>query len=156
MTRDEIVAQARTWLNAPYRHQGRSKTDGVDCMGFIIGVAEELGYTTIEAPNRYSTAPNGTELLAGCERNLKKMDRDLDAIRKGDLRSLVAGDILVFWGFTRGEAQHFAFVGDSTGGRARVARAPTASSSATIGSASRPATTSTPPWRKSATGRTRR
>ena len=112
MKREQIVTQARTWTGSPYRHMGRSKTQGVDCMGFIIGVAEELGYADIDAPTHYTTAPNGVELLAGCEKNLVRVERDLEAIRFNDLMSLKSGDILVFWGFTRGTAQHFAFVSD--------------------------------------------
>ena len=35
--RDSIVAEARTWLDTPYLHQGRRKGHGVDCLGLVIG-----------------------------------------------------------------------------------------------------------------------
>ncbi len=42
-----IVDQARTWLGTKYHHQGRLKKSaqckgGVDCVGLLIGVADEL------------------------------------------------------------------------------------------------------------------
>ena len=37
-----ICQQARTWLGTPFKHQGRVKGVGVDCLGLLIGVAQEL------------------------------------------------------------------------------------------------------------------
>lgn len=39
---NEIVSQAKTWLNTKFHHQGRIKHCGVDCLGLIVGVAREL------------------------------------------------------------------------------------------------------------------
>lgn len=111
MTRDQVFLQARTWLGSPYKHMGRSKTAGVDCVGIVIGVASELGYE-IEAPTRYTTAPSGDMLVEHCEKSLRRQERDIEAIRQGNLASLKQGDICLFWGFTRQMAQHFCFVGD--------------------------------------------
>ena len=41
-TRDQIVAEARTWLGVPWRHQGRNRS-GVDCGGLIACVGQALG-----------------------------------------------------------------------------------------------------------------
>ena len=38
---DAIVAEARTWLGVPWRHQGRSRA-GVDCAGLVVLVARAL------------------------------------------------------------------------------------------------------------------
>ena len=38
---DVIVAEARTWLGVPWRHQGRSRA-GVDCAGLVVLVARAL------------------------------------------------------------------------------------------------------------------
>ena len=38
----EVVVEARTWLGTPFRHQGRIKNVGVDCLGLLVGVAAEL------------------------------------------------------------------------------------------------------------------
>lgn len=37
-----IVDTAREWIGVPWRHQGTTRA-GVDCGGFIIGVAADLG-----------------------------------------------------------------------------------------------------------------
>lgn len=41
MTRNEIVAEARTWLNVPYRPRGRSRL-GIDCLGLLVVVAQHF------------------------------------------------------------------------------------------------------------------
>ena len=43
----EIVDEARKWIGTPFRHQGRLKNIACDCLGLIMGVAEELKLTTI-------------------------------------------------------------------------------------------------------------
>jgi len=48
-TREEIVNQARTWVRTNFRYQGRVKQNennkgGVDCLGFIIGLCNEVEY----------------------------------------------------------------------------------------------------------------
>jgi cell wall-associated NlpC family hydrolase len=37
-----IIEEARTWLGTPFKHQGRMKNVGVDCLGLLIGVAAAL------------------------------------------------------------------------------------------------------------------
>lgn len=37
----DVVDEARSWVGAPFRHQGRSR-HGVDCVGLIIVVLQEL------------------------------------------------------------------------------------------------------------------
>ena len=41
--REAIVAEARTWLGVPWRHQGWRKDTGCDCVGLIRGVGHALG-----------------------------------------------------------------------------------------------------------------
>src|SRR5512135_255804 len=41
--RNEIIAEARSWIGTPYRHQGRLKGIASDCVGFIICVPRALG-----------------------------------------------------------------------------------------------------------------
>lgn len=53
----KIVMQARTWLDTPFRHQGRIKGVGVDCGGLLLGVGRELGIEVIEPP-AYSMSPD--------------------------------------------------------------------------------------------------
>jgi len=49
LSREKIIEQARTWLGTNFRYQGRVKKNqnnngGVDCLGLIFGVCDELGY----------------------------------------------------------------------------------------------------------------
>ena len=41
--RAAIVNEARTWLAVPWRHQGRDREFGVDCVGLVLCVAWALG-----------------------------------------------------------------------------------------------------------------
>lgn len=43
-TRADVVAEARTWLGTPFKHQGRVKGAGVDCVGLLFGIAWALGW----------------------------------------------------------------------------------------------------------------
>jgi NlpC/P60 family putative phage cell wall peptidase len=42
MTRDDIVAAARSWIGTPYAHQASAKGVGADCLGLIRGVWREV------------------------------------------------------------------------------------------------------------------
>lgn len=41
-SRAQIVAEARSWLGTPYRHQGSLKGVGCDCLGLVRGVWRAL------------------------------------------------------------------------------------------------------------------
>jgi NlpC/P60 family putative phage cell wall peptidase len=59
ITREQVVAEARSWLGTPYRHQGRTKGLSVDCAGLVIGVCRALGLEA-EDMEGYSSRPDGT------------------------------------------------------------------------------------------------
>ena len=40
--RNDIIAEARTWLGVPWEHQGRTKL-GIDCAGVVVNVGRTLG-----------------------------------------------------------------------------------------------------------------
>lgn len=42
-TKHEIINTCRQWLGTPYLHQQSLKGVGCDCLGFVKGVAQELG-----------------------------------------------------------------------------------------------------------------
>lgn len=42
-TCDEIIAEARKWDGVRWRHQGRTRLQGIDCVGLIVLVAQALG-----------------------------------------------------------------------------------------------------------------
>lgn len=68
MTRDEIIAAARSYLGVPYLHQGRSRS-GIDCIGLIVRVARDLGLAVMDAPN-YTRDPEPEKLLGGLAAHL--------------------------------------------------------------------------------------
>ncbi|KFH18440.1 peptidase [Brucella abortus] len=53
VTRDQIVALARSWLGTPYRHQASVKGAGADCLGVLRGVYAELYGRAPETPPAY-------------------------------------------------------------------------------------------------------
>ena len=49
--RDAIIAEALTWQGTPYRHMGRVKGAGVDCLTYIVEVFERAGIVShVELP----------------------------------------------------------------------------------------------------------
>lgn len=57
--RDEIVEFARQWVGTKYMHQHKAIGHGVDCVGLIVGVGQELNLLPddVELPP-YSRTPN--------------------------------------------------------------------------------------------------
>lgn len=43
VTRGQVVERARSYVGTPFLHQGRQLGKGVDCVGLILCVAEDLG-----------------------------------------------------------------------------------------------------------------
>jgi NlpC/P60 family putative phage cell wall peptidase len=104
-TRKQVVDEARTWMGTRFHHQARIKGTGVDCLNLVIGVAETLelvpgGFKWDDYPeyHGYGKSPNGTMLIAGCDRFMDRISYD----------DLLPGDVLVFR-FAE-EPQHFAIV----------------------------------------------
>lgn len=61
-----IVAEARSWIGTPYRHQASCKGAGTDCLGLLLGIWRALYGTLPEPVPRYSpdwSEPQGHEVL---------------------------------------------------------------------------------------------
>jgi len=60
VTSQQIIDEARTWIETPFRHQGRIKgRDGaVDCVGLIVGVMHALGIYSSKDVTDYNEQPN--------------------------------------------------------------------------------------------------
>jgi NlpC/P60 family putative phage cell wall peptidase len=86
-TRDQIITAARDYLGTPFHHQGRLKGVGIDCIGLLTGVAQELGITHHDFQG-YSRHPDGVTLT----RELTKAG--LIPITVDEARP---GDVIVFW-----------------------------------------------------------
>ncbi len=90
VTRAAIVAEARSWIGTPYRHQASLKGVGCDCLGLVRGVWRALYGVEPETSPPY--APDWAEASAGeplaeaARRHLIEIGRD----------ALDAGDVLLF------------------------------------------------------------
>ncbi len=85
--RQAIVAEARSWVGTPYRHQGSIKGVGCDCLGLVRGVFRVACGVEPEAPGPY--APDWAEagqrdlLLEAARRHCA--ERPVAALLPGDL-----------------------------------------------------------------------
>lgn len=73
------IAELRTWVGTPFRHQGRMKGSGVDCIGMALAAAEAAGAITPEQKAEippYGRLPRREESVITnfCNRNLTKID----------------------------------------------------------------------------------
>ncbi|MFM9889621.1 MAG: C40 family peptidase [Rickettsiales bacterium] len=106
----DIVVQARGWLNTPFHHQARLKAVGCDCLGLVVGVVDELGLkdsagTLLASYDEvtYSREPDGAYLM-------QKLVGLLEEIPIAEKR---AGDLGLF--NVRDNPQHVAIFTDYEG-----------------------------------------
>lgn len=102
--RMQIVAEARSWIGTPYRHQASLKVAGADCLGLIRGVWRGIYGSEPEEPHPYS--PNWAE-ETGFESLRDAARRHLVEIDKKGWRD---GDIILIRMKERGPAKHAAIV----------------------------------------------
>ena len=73
-----VVAEARSWIDTPYRHQAMVKARGVDCVGLIIaaGLAARVMAWTPEEFRPwagYGRLPNPDRMREGLEKFLRPL-----------------------------------------------------------------------------------
>ena len=107
---DRIITQARTWLGTPYHHQARLKGVGCDCLGLVVGVADELGLEHASGARLssfdqtdYSRQPDGARLTAMLQSVLYEIPKE-DA---------APGDLVLF--SIEGNPQHVGLLTDYEG-----------------------------------------
>ena len=77
ITREQIVAEAREWLDTPFNHQASVKCVGCDCAGMVKGVWRELGNDVSGVPSDYPRTPSNNQLLKILEQYLvRSTDRN--------------------------------------------------------------------------------
>jgi len=64
VTREQIAAEARTWVGTPFRHQARLKGVGVDCAGVVEHVGKTLGVVPNVKIMPYKMSPNSKAMRA--------------------------------------------------------------------------------------------
>jgi NlpC/P60 family putative phage cell wall peptidase len=90
LVRSDIIAEARTWIGTPYRHQASLKAVGCDCLGLVRGVWRVVVGNEPESPPPY--APDWAEAARG-EPLAEAATRHLVAIDGAAFRP---GDVLLF------------------------------------------------------------
>ncbi len=59
--RQAVMDVARTWVGVPWRHQGRTRENGIDCVGLPLLIGMELGYMEEgSVPANYPRRPDST------------------------------------------------------------------------------------------------
>lgn len=83
---EQVVEAARTWIDTPFRHQGRNGT-GIDCVGVIIEVARTLGIVDkdFDERNYNRRAPHGQAFMA----------RFKELLVSKNCRDVAAGNIVI-------------------------------------------------------------
>lgn len=81
---ERIIAEARSWLGVPWRHQGRTRS-GIDCVGLVVCVARALRLSDYDSTG-YSRRAQGQGFVEHFRSNM-------DGVAIPDARS---GDVLVF------------------------------------------------------------
>lgn len=114
-TGEAIVASARSWLSTRFHHQGRLKKSddhkgGVDCLGLLMGVADELALTTREGTLLAWQDETNYAHYPDCRRLREKLTQSLVAIPQD---SIMRGDILLL--NVDYHPQHLAIVSDFEG-----------------------------------------
>ena len=90
LTRDAILAEARSWLGTPYVHGASLKGAGCDCLGLVRGVWRALVGPEPESPPPYT--PDWAE-ASGRDALLEAASRWLEPIPLGEAEP---GDVLLF------------------------------------------------------------
>ena len=90
LARDAIVAEARSWIRTPYRHQASLKGVGCDCLGLVRGVWRAVCGTEPETVPGYS---RDWAEAARCETLALAASRHMTAIDCAEFRP---SDVLLF------------------------------------------------------------
>ena len=90
LTRARIVAEARSWIGTPYRHQASLRSVGCDCLGLVRGVWRTLVGGEPETPGPYGS--DWAE-AAGEERLIQAGEREFEPV---DAAAFATGDLLLF------------------------------------------------------------
>lgn len=110
-TSQRVVDAARSWIGTRFSHQGRRKkhaTDkgGVDCLGLLVGVADECGLMQHgKALAQFDERDYGHY---PCEKRL--LDGLLNHFERIDISDMQMGDVALLR--VDEHAQHVAIIGD--------------------------------------------
>lgn len=95
----QFINAARSYLDVPFRHQGRDRT-GLDCIGLAIRAAQDVGISVID-DTTYKVVPNPTKMLAHLMAHCQEIQRN----------EITVGTLL--WIRFDSDPQHVALVTDA-------------------------------------------
>lgn len=87
ISRETIVAEARSWLGTRFHHQGRAKGMGCDCAGLVIGVGRDLGLMKQYDFRAYGRLPHAGTLEKQVASQLLPIN--IDDAKPGDVYLMV-------------------------------------------------------------------
>ncbi len=90
ITRQQIIEAARNYVGISYKAQGRSREFGLDCVGLIIMVGHDTGYTDFDFLE-YGSNPDGETMERLLNEHLDRLD-SIDEAREGDVVSMDFGE----------------------------------------------------------------
>lgn len=80
-SRAEIVAEARKWIDTPWKHQGRSER-GIDCAGVVVKTAHALKFSEFDVTN-YQRNTRGHQFMDYFREHMEEIP--LTKIQEGDV-----------------------------------------------------------------------
>jgi cell wall-associated NlpC family hydrolase len=103
-TRAEVVTAARSLLDVPFQHQGRTPA-GIDCAGVVVYVSHLFGLSSFDATGyRRLPAGIGKEKIEDvCRREMRQIDSA--TAKPGDVALFLIGK----------RPRHLAIIGDRVG-----------------------------------------
>lgn len=91
VTRKQILETARRYIGLPFVHQGRSKETGVDCVGLLVCILQELEYPYLTDAEAYRRIPSATLIRAKLLENFDEIA--IADAREGDVFHMRLGGI---------------------------------------------------------------
>lgn len=77
MIKEDILKELFEHLDTPYKHQGRLKGIGIDCIGLIISIFKNCGYLNNMIDNKnYDRIPSSDLFLKHIEKHSYKIKKD--------------------------------------------------------------------------------
>lgn len=84
--RDTVLTEARSYIGVPYRHMGRTRHGGVDCLGLVFEVGKELGLHEYDDSISYPRSAFDRSMLEAVRKHST-------SVKLADLQD---GDIIIF------------------------------------------------------------
>ena len=103
---NKLINEARSYVGTQFRHQGRSKKSGVDCVGLIIGVARAVIPDFTFDFTVYDRDPDGHTLMRLANENMTE-------VPVGEAKH---GDIFIMFYMNPSWPCHVAFIATDKGG----------------------------------------